>query len=104
MPLIIGFALALGVGILIGTVAGFDRDRAFYATVLIIVGSFYCLFAVVGGASLSVLTYEIAFFALFAGLAVFGFKTSMWIVSAGLIAHGLFDIVRSYLGLAIRTV
>lgn len=73
-------------------VVGFDRDKAFYPTVLIIVGAFYVLFAVMaGGAGL---TIELIGFAIFAGLAVLGFRTSLWIVAAGLGAHGVFDFVR----------
>jgi hypothetical protein len=71
---------------------GFDRDKAFYPTVLIIVGALYVLFAVMaGGGGLAI---ELLFFAIFAALAVAGFKSSLWIAAAGLALHGLFDWVR----------
>jgi hypothetical protein len=97
MPLIVGIVLAAAVG-LFAHLVGFDRDRAFYATVLIVVGSYYLLFAVMGGTSASLLA-ELPFFAAFAAAAVIGFRTSMWIVAAGLAMHGLFDFSRQQLPL-----
>jgi hypothetical protein len=41
---IVGAASAVGVG-LFARVVGYDRDRAFYPTVLTVVGSLYVLFA-----------------------------------------------------------
>ena len=93
MPLIVGLALAIGVGIF-AVVSGFDRDRAFYPTLLIVIASYYCLFAVLGGGSPPLLGLEVALLALFAGLAVIGFRSSLWFVAAGLLAHGLSDFVR----------
>lgn len=45
MPYIVGIVLSVGVALLARSV-GFDRDRAFYATVIIVVASYYVLFAV----------------------------------------------------------
>ena len=88
----VGAALALGVA-LFATLVGFDRDRAFYPTVLIVVASYYALFAVMGG-SVSALVPENVVMAVFVGLAATGFKTSLWLVVIGLAAHGLFDFFR----------
>ncbi|HEX7930253.1 MAG TPA: hypothetical protein VF470_05030 [Sphingomicrobium sp.] len=92
MPLLIGIVLAVVVAVF-ARVVGFDRDRAFYPTVLIIVGALYVLFAVMAGGGPG-LVPELIGFAIFAGLAVVGFRTSLWIVAAGLAAHGVFDFVR----------
>lgn len=92
MALLVGVALAVIVGIFAHLV-GFDRDRSFYATVLTVVGALYVLFAVIAGAGRG-LILEVAFFGLFAALAVVGFRTSLWIVAAGLALHGVFDFVR----------
>ena len=92
-PMLIGSVLALAVAAFAALV-GFDRDRAFYPTVLIVVGSYYVLFAVVAGAS-DALPAELALFALFAALAVAGFRFSPWIAAAGLAGHGLYDLVRA---------
>jgi hypothetical protein len=87
----VGTLSATAVGLFAHAI-GYDRDRAFYATVLTVVGLLYVLFAVMAGGR-GLLT-EIAFFALFAVLAAIGFKSSLWIVAAGLALHGLFDFVR----------
>ena len=66
----IGAALAAIVGVF-GHVAGFDRDRAFYATVLTVIGALYVLFAVIADAGRGLIP-EVVFFGLFAALAVIG--------------------------------
>lgn len=72
-----------------------DRDRAFYTTVLIVVAHYYVLFGVMGGSSQAVMA-EIAFMTVFIAVAVVGFKTSLWIVAAGLAGHGVFDALHGY--------
>jgi len=89
MPAIWGFALAVSVAIF-ARLAGLDRDRAFYPLVLIVIASYYDLFAVMGGNRPDLIQETIAF-ALFASAAVIGFRTSLWIVAAALAAHGVFD-------------
>lgn len=91
LPLLVGSVSAAAVG-LFAHVVGYDRDRAFYPTVLTVVGLLYVLFAVMAGGG--GLVPEIAFFALFAALAALGFRSTLWIVAAGLALHGLFDFVR----------
>jgi len=91
MPYLIGVVLALGVA-LFARIVGFDRDRAFYPTVLIIIASVYGLFAVVGG-SMSALVVECSCGLIFVVLAVVGFKTCAWVVVVGIVGHGLFDFI-----------
>ncbi len=69
---------------------GFDRDRAFYPTVLIVVASYYVLFAVMGG-STRALVLELGLMSAFVAMAVVGFRRSLWLVAAGLAAHGAMD-------------
>src|SRR4029078_3889919 len=69
---------------------GFDRDRAFYPTVVIVVALYYVLFAAMSG-SLQTVLLESAVRRLFAIAAVAGFKSSAWIVAAALAGHGIFD-------------
>ena len=91
MEYLIGLILALGVSF--GTSAiGFDRDRSFYPTILIVIAFLYGLFAVSAG-SMHALLAEAFPMILFVLAAVIGFKTRLWWVVAGLIAHGLFDFV-----------
>lgn len=88
MEYFVGVAVALGVGCFT-TVARLDRDRSLYPVILIVVASYYDLFAVMGGgAALGSETVALAAFAL---AAVVGFRTSLWIVVVALVGHGLFD-------------
>ena len=94
MEYLIGLALAAAV-VWFATVVGLGRDRSFYPTVLIIIGSYYVLFAAMG-ASRRTLLAEIVVAGIFLLLAVFGFKRSLWVVVVGSIGHGLFDFVHHF--------
>ena len=76
-------------------VIGFDRERAFYSTVLIVIASYYALFAVMGASTRTLIIESIVagVFVLFAAL---GFKRNFWLVVAALIGHGVFDFVRHF--------
>lgn len=91
LPYVFGIVLSFGVALFARRV-GFDRDRAFYPTVLIVVASYYVLFAVMSGAVETVILESIIM-TLFAVAAVAGFKASPWIVVAGLAGHGLQDAI-----------
>lgn len=91
MPLLIGVVLALAVGVF-ATALRFDRDRAFYPTVTIVIGFLYSLFAAMG-ASAHILVLEALAGSVFLLAAAYGFKSSLWVVAAALVGHGLFDLV-----------
>jgi len=91
MPYVVGIVLA-AIVCAFATVIGLDRDRAFYPTVMIVIASYYGLFAVMGGAPRALAEESIPI-AAFLLLAVLGFKRNLWFVVAGLAAHGLFDFV-----------
>jgi hypothetical protein len=76
----------------LGTLAGLDRDRAFYPTALIVIAAYYVLFAAMG-ASGDVIATEIAVGAGFSLAALYGFKQNMWLVAAAIAGHGIFDFV-----------
>ena len=95
MAYLVGAVLALAVGGL-GRVVGLDRDRAFYPTVMIVIASYYVLFAVIGG-STDALLLEVAVAVIFVGLALVGFKYSLWLVAAALAAHCIFDVFHGQL-------
>jgi hypothetical protein len=86
---LIGAVLALSVG-LSATFIGLDRDRAFYPTVMVVIATYYALFAVVGGSPQALGAESIVIVA-FLGAAIAGFKRSLWFVVAALAAHGVFD-------------
>ncbi|MEO8548045.1 MAG: hypothetical protein ABI422_06730 [Sphingomicrobium sp.] len=89
LPALVGVGLALAVA-LFARIVGFDRDRAFYPVVLVVVASYYDLFAVMGGGGADLVPETIGFIA-FAAAAAIGFRTSLWVVVAALAAHGVFD-------------
>ena len=91
---LIGVILTLAVAVF-SFVVGFDRDRAFYSTVLIVIASSYALFAVMG-ASTRALVIESIVAGVFVLFAVLGFKGNYWLVVAVLIGHGVFDFVRYF--------
>ena len=91
MEYLVGLVLALMVAGF-ALITGFDRERVFYPTVLIVTASYYVLFAVMG-ASGRTLAIEIAVAALFLVLAVVGFRSSPWLVAGAIAGHGVFDLV-----------
>jgi hypothetical protein len=95
LPYVVGLVLSIGVAVFARKV-GFDRDRAFYPTVLIVIASYYVLFAVMAG-SMHAAVLEAAMMVLFVIAAVVGFKRSGWIVVAGLAVHGVQDAVHGHI-------
>ncbi len=95
MDIVVGISLALLVG-LFAAVTGFDRDRAFYPAVTLVVASYYELFGVMGG-SMTALGMETIMFVVFAAISVIGFKANLWLIVGALAGHGLFDSIHSFL-------
>ena len=95
MPYVIGIVLSVGVAWFARSV-GFDRDRAFYPTVMIVIALYYVLFAAMSG-SVQTVVVESMVMTLFAAAAVAGFKSSLWIVALALAGHGAFDAVHGHL-------
>ena|SRR5687767_5604752 len=91
----VGVGLALAVCLFL-TLAGFDRDRATYPLVTVVVASFYILFAVMGGSGRA-LGAESAVAVLFVVAAVVGFKLNLWVVATALFVHGVFDAFHAHL-------
>lgn len=85
----IGSLLAILVSLMARSV-GFDRDRAFYPTVVMVVASYYVLFAVMGG-TVQTLILESSVMTVFIVSAIVGFRFNQWIVVAALVGHGIFD-------------
>ena len=92
---VVGIVLAVVVAVF-GRLSRFDRDRAFYPTVTVVVASYYVLFAAIGG-SLPVVLLEAAFMLVFVSAAVIGFRSSAWFVAAALAGHGVFDGLHGYI-------
>jgi hypothetical protein len=91
LPALVGIVMSIGVVAALGRGVGFDRDRAFYPTVLIVVASYYVLFAAMSGVVSSVVM-ESMVMAVFVAAAVIGFRSSLWITAAAIGGHGVFDL------------
>src|SRR4051812_21074546 len=86
-PIGVGLALAVCA---FAMLAGFDRDRVFYPTLLTVIATYYILFAVMGS-DMPALAIESAVAGTFLALAVAGFKRNLWLVVTALAGHGVFD-------------
>jgi hypothetical protein len=95
LPYVVGIVLSMGVALFARSV-GFDRDRAFYPTVLIVIASYYVLFAAMIG-SIQTVVLESAVMTLFVIAAVAGFKGSAWIIVGALAGHGVQDAVHGHI-------
>lgn len=87
------YVIGVVLGVVVCTfalVTGFDRDRAFYPTVLAVIPTYYILFAAMASSTPAVVI-ESAVTAAFWAVAVAGFKKNLWLTAAGLAGHGVFD-------------
>jgi hypothetical protein len=89
MEYLIGVVLALVV-CAFAMLAGFDRDRVFYPTLLTPIATYYVLFAVMGS-STPALIIESLVAGAFLMLALAGFKRNLWVIVVALAGHGVFD-------------
>ena len=78
MAYLIGSILSLA-GIGVATAIGVGRERAFYPTLLVVIASYYVLFAVLGAPRHTVVI-EAMVAGIFVSVAVIGYKTNFWIV------------------------
>jgi hypothetical protein len=95
LPYVVGIVLSIGVALFARRV-GFDRDRAFYPAVLIVIASYYVLFAAMSG-SMQTVVLECIVMTPFVIAAVAGFKGSAWIIVWALAAHGVQDAAHGYI-------
>jgi hypothetical protein len=91
IPILVGVLLAIGVAAL-AKFTRFDQDRSFYSTVLVIIASYYVLFAVLDGSG-HALVSELVFAVAFSIMAIIGALFLPTLVGIGIVAHGLFDFV-----------
>jgi hypothetical protein len=91
MEYVVGVIIAITVG-LFASVVGLDKERSFYSVVLIVIATYYLLFAVMAK-STEALTAEVFPAIIFAAAAAIGFRRTQWIVVVGLGLHGVFDFI-----------
>jgi hypothetical protein len=93
-----GYAIGISLATVVagfGRWSGFDRDRAFYPTLLVVIAGYYVLFAAMSGSGHALVAESLAM-VVFAALAVAGFRFSSWLVVAGLAGHGVFDALHGH--------
>lgn len=95
MEYVVGILLGIAIGVLTSLI-GMDRDRSLYPAMMIVIALLYCLFAVMGG-SAEALMIESAVAIIFIASAVAGFKSTLWFTVAGIVGHGLFDLVHPHM-------
>ena len=91
LPIVVGVLLGIGIAAL-GKFTRFDQDRSFYFTILVVIASYYVLFAVMGGSG-QALIWELVVAAVFSTVAIVGALFFPTLVGMGIVAHGLFDFV-----------
>jgi hypothetical protein len=91
IPVVVGVLLAVGIAAL-AKFTRFDEDRSFYSTVLIIIATYYVLFALLDS-SAHALVWELVIAVAFSIVAIIGALFLPTLVGTGIIAHGLFDLV-----------
>ena len=95
MPIVVGVLLAIAIAA-VAKFTRFDEERSFYSTVLVIIASYYVLFAVLGGSG-HALVWELVIAVVFSTVAIIGALFLPTLVGTGIIAHGLFDLVHDIL-------
>ncbi len=90
MEYLIGAVLATAACAIFGMLAGFDRERVFYPTMLVVVGTYYILFAAMAGSTPALIAESLAA-CVFLLSAVVGFRKNLWLAAAALAGHGVFD-------------
>ena len=95
MELVAGITLALFVSASART-TGFDREKGFYPVILIIIASYYGLFALMAG-SAYIFSLETLAMILCIAAALAGFRGSLWLVVTALVGHGVFDLIHANL-------
>ena len=95
MEYLIGVVLAV---VVIGACAaiGIARERSFFATMMIVVATYYVLFAAMADSG-HAMAMESLLAGVFIAAAVIGFRSSLWTVAVALAGHGLFDLVHHHL-------
>lgn len=90
LPLLIGAGLAVVLA-LGARITRADQDRSFYPTILIVIATYYVLFAFMSGEGI---VEEILVAAVFSIAAIAGGMKLPVLVGVGIFLHGVFDFLR----------
>jgi hypothetical protein len=95
MGTVVGIAIAVVVCV-IARLSGLDRDRAFYPTLVVVIASYYVLFAAMAGATHAIVVESVVM-TVFVVTALVGFRFNLWFVVVALAAHGVFDFFHGHI-------
>ncbi len=90
----LGGAVAAACVCAFGTLVGYDRDRAYYPMVLALLTMVSTAVAA-ADTSLGSVARDLGVFAAFLAVAVLGYRTSLWLVIAGFLAHAAIATARA---------
>ena len=93
LPIIIGVVLAVVMAFL-ARITNFDRDRSYYAVVLIVIATYYVLFACIANEAIIA---EIIVASVFSIIAIAGALRWPILLGVGIVMHGVFDLTHGYL-------
>lgn len=93
LPVIIGATLGIILAIF-ARLTKFDRDRSYYAVVLIVIATYYVLFACIANEAI---VAEIFVASLFSILATLGGLRWQILLGIGICLHGVFDFMHGYI-------
>ena len=93
LPITIGVLLAVIMAFL-ARVTNFDRDRSYYAVVLIVIATYYVLFACMAGEAILA---EIFVASIFSILAIVGVFRWPLLLGVGIFMHGIFDLMHGHI-------
>lgn len=89
------FGLILGIAITFAArITEFDADSSYHATLLVVIATYYVLFAYMSGEAI---IEEILFASGFSAIALLGTYRWLPLIGIGLILHGIFDLVHPHL-------
>ena len=91
IPVLVGVLTAVAIAALAKSTR-FDQDHSFYPTVLVVIASYYILFAVMGGSG-QALAWELVVAVAFSAVAIMGALYLPLLVGVGIVAHGFFDLI-----------
>lgn len=93
IPFLVGAILAIAIAVL-ARILKFDKEPGFYSTVLIVVASYYVLFAFIARESIGI---ELLVAGVFSAVAIAGALRWPILLGLGILIHGLFDFAHSSL-------
>lgn len=93
--------VALSIGVILAVVLAvtarvtrFDVDRSYYATVLIVIASYYVLFAFMAGEAIIIETLAATAFLVIAMVGAYRWAP---LIGIGILLHGIFDFVHPHI-------